>query len=127
MDLGGASRRQVRTFQGERRQKTRKFIAVGLLVCAHLGYPFHEHGDGGGFVTVARSEGLGFHEKNRPPFFDLVTPSSSYAIGLYLDFLNSGVQALLAARPRVLSIRWKPPANETVRIQDFLSDPFFLD
>ena len=31
MDLGGVSRRQVRTFQGERRQKTRKFIAYGLI------------------------------------------------------------------------------------------------
>ena len=31
MDLGGVSRRQVWTFQGERRQKTRKFIAYGLI------------------------------------------------------------------------------------------------
>ena len=30
-DLVGASRRKVRTFQGELRQKTQKFTAIGLI------------------------------------------------------------------------------------------------
>ena len=30
-DLVGASRRKVRTFQGELRQKTQKFTAIGLM------------------------------------------------------------------------------------------------
>ena len=31
MDFGGASRRKVRTFQGELRRKTRKLHVVGLI------------------------------------------------------------------------------------------------
>ena len=39
MDLGGTSRRQVRTFQGEGRPKTRKCIADGLIGSSPLRLP----------------------------------------------------------------------------------------
>ena len=101
--------------------------------CSSALYPFHEHGDSGGFVTVARTEGLGLHHGIMPSFLTcLGYGKSPYAIGLYLNFLNSESsdlcfgKALLVVRPRALPVRWLPPTNETVKSKNFLSDPFFL-
>ena len=57
---------------------------------------------------------------------------SSYAIGLYLIFLNSESsdlcfgKALLVVCPKALPVRWLPPTNKAVKSKNFLSDPFFL-
>ena len=60
---------------------------------------------------------------------------SSYAIGLYLIFLNSERsessdlcfgKALLVVCLRALAVRWLPPTDKAVKSKNFLSDPFFL-